>query len=493
MDKIYGNATWTLVAGSAESAMSPLPRVTTPTDSSQVIQHTEVITDMTVGVVLPSLQAVLRKTAWDQRAWTYQESALSKRLLVLTRLQMFFTCRHGYTYYEDNRVENKPPSQIDRAGQVFGSATAAATNFEVYADAIAEYTSRQMSFLEDGLNAISGVLNQFQTWFRSDFLSGLPLTELDQALLWYPKMDVTRRKDQSGNDLFASWSWVGWVGQCGYLSGLALSCIRWRCTDFQSATHCTSDDLRRPTNDGDLNQFYHSWTEMRQTGPGDETHGSETHVYDSCWYEQTDPGTLYLHPTSAKSTRPAHPASEWRAGCLEFQALTCSFSIMGDHAEVIAILSKPCSSNSHGLCALSIRDVSGSVCGTVHVPASVSASLAHGRHEFIRLSRTHLSTDGTLYSDLQWDPYESSSFFESQLLETETLDEGSELEENEFGFDDGCVFDTHAFDIDEPWCVFNVMLIETTEGVSRRIGLGKVHIAAFTQDQGAYWQEIVLA
>jgi hypothetical protein len=66
-------------------------------------------------------------------------------------------------------------------------------------------------------------------------------------------------------------------------------------------------------------------------------------------------------------------------------------------------------------------------------------------------------------------------------------------EGNEFGVDDGCMFDVDAFDIDEPWCVFNVMLIGTIEGVSHRIGLGKVHVAAFTQDQGARWRDIILA
>lgn len=42
---------------------------------------------------------------------------------------------------------------------MFGSGTGLATKFEVYADVVAEYTNRQMSFLEDGLNAILGVLS----------------------------------------------------------------------------------------------------------------------------------------------------------------------------------------------------------------------------------------------------------------------------------------------------------------------------------------------
>ena len=386
-----------------------------------------------------------------------------------------------------------PPSQIDRTGQVFGSATGDATNFEVYADAVAEYTSRQMSFLEDGLNAISGVLSQFRTWFRGDFLSGLPSTELDQALLWYPKGNIVRRKDQLRNDLFPSWSWVGWVGQSGYWSGLALSCIRWKLTDSASSTFCTSDDLRRPYSGRGLAEFKRGWKEMGATNLENETSTLETYTYDSCWYEQEDPRTLYLHPVSAQSERDAHPASKWKVGCLEFQAITCFFNITGAHAEDNALLSLTCSPDNHGLCALNIYNASGHICGTVHVPASLSVSLACGRHEFIRLSRTHLSSDCTSYSDIKWDVGETS-FSPTRLpQEFENLDEDDELEGNEFGVDDGCMFDTGVFDIDEPWCVFNVMLIETTGEMSQRVGLGKVHVSAFTQDEGSCWRDIILA
>jgi hypothetical protein len=58
--------------------------------------------------------------------------------------------------------------------------------------------------------------------------------------------------------------------------------------------------------------------------------------------------------------------------------------------------------------------------------------------------------------------------------------------------DEGCVFDTNVFDHHEPWCVFNVMLIDTVQGISHRVGLGKVHVAAFTQEAGARWRDIVL-
>jgi hypothetical protein len=492
MDVVYGMATWTLVAGAANNATTPLPRITEPTDSSQVAQHTECISGMTIGVILPSLPTMLKKVVWNTRAWTYQESTLSKRLLVVTKPQIFFTCRHGYTYCEDNWLEIRPPSLVARTGQVFRSGTERANNFNIYADAVAEYTRRQMTFHQDGLNAIWGVLNRFGTWFRSDFLSGLPLTELDQALLWYPSGNITRRKDQSGRYLFPSWSWVGWVGPCRYLSELALSCIQWRTTDVipSLSTFCTSDDLRRPANDQEWLAFERDWTDLEQTKSNLRTH---TTIRDSCWYERQAPQTLYLHPVAVQSARVAHPASSWKDGCLEFQALSCFFRITGDHAEH-AHLSACCSNNYHELCALSIYGVSGYICGTVHVPASSANSLSHGEHEFIRLSRTRYGSDCTPYFDLKWNLNDTSFLSERQPEEPKSLDNDDKHRAKNRGRSDGCTFDIDLFDMNEPWCVYNVMLIQTTEGISRRVGLGKIHVAAFTEKEGgARWRDFVLA
>jgi hypothetical protein len=127
------------------------------------------------------------------------------------------------------------------------------------------------------------------------------------------------------------------------------------------------------------------------------------------------------------------------------------------------------------------------------VPASSACSLSHGQHEFIRLSRTIYGSDRTPYSDLNWNPNDTSSLSERQPEEPKSPDNDDKLKVKNNGPWDGCTFDTDVFDMDEPWCVYNVMLIETTEGISRRIGLGKIHVAAFTEKEGgARWRDIVL-
>lgn len=53
------------------------------------------------------------------------------------------------------------------------------------------------------------------------------------------------------------------------------------------------------------------------------------------------------------------------------------------------------------------------------------------------------------------------------------------------GMDKSCLFDFDTFDIVLPSRACNVMSLARTEGFLRYIGLSKVHVAAFTQDQNA--------
>jgi hypothetical protein len=50
--------------------------------------------------------------------------------------------------------------------------------------------------------------------------------------------------------------------------------------------------------------------------------------------------------------------------------------------------------------------------------------------------------------------------------------------------------DTDEFDYRMPWCLYDVMLIEKNNGISRRIGVGVVHVNAFLQESPV-WKEMV--
>jgi hypothetical protein len=491
MDIIYGNAAWTLVSGSAEDANTPLPRLGTDLESGVIPQFEEVVAGKTLAAVLPCLETVLQGSMWNQRAWTYQESVLSRRLLIVTNSQMFFTCRHGYTFYEDTKVEDIPPSQNYGDGQFFTGAAGPITNFERYANAVQEYTNRKISFHEDALNAISGVLSSFRSWFRGDFVHGLPLTELDQALLWQATSNLPRRKDKQGLQLFSSWSWVGWVGPCRYPSGLALSRIQWKVEGSEKPTYLRSNELRQPKNGG-IDWYKRQWTEKFI----DDPIGMDMQTFDSCWHEEDMATLLFLHPVAPEAQRVGYTMPGAQDGQLHFRALACELYVTGTHSADFGVhIGIPCSDSEHTVCALNVYDADQRVCGTIHVPGSLSASLTPGKQEFIRLSRTHLVSDSTRYHyyPTDWDEFESRSDDTLEEWLGVDLDDDDEYEIfNDTNAEDNVTFDGQVYVKDVPWCVYNVMLIETENGVSQRVGLGKVHINAFLQDSRAVWRDIVL-
>jgi hypothetical protein len=79
-----------------------------------------------------------------------------------------------------------------------------------YASIVAEYTQKQLRYPHDVLRAFEGLSRILETYFHSRFISGLPETYLDAALLWVPQTVLERRP--GSNKTFPSWSWAGWVG-----------------------------------------------------------------------------------------------------------------------------------------------------------------------------------------------------------------------------------------------------------------------------------------
>lgn len=89
-------------------------------------------------------------------------------------------------------------------------------NFRLYRELICRYNHRNLTYSEDAMPAISGVINALTQGFPGGFLSGLPVLFLDSSLLWQPLVKAKRRVHSSvGHKMSSplpSWSWVGW--QC---------------------------------------------------------------------------------------------------------------------------------------------------------------------------------------------------------------------------------------------------------------------------------------
>lgn len=227
MDLIYQRAVLTIGAISGHDAHSALPGATQLSRPRRpIIEHED-------GLILafepPSLGSILQHYVYFKRAWTLQEILMSRRVLYFTPHQVYFECKA----HEASEVspEGNPfrPNHPRPTNPIvhFQNAIAQKNNsFEwrvvqkSYFDLVTEYTSREISYHGDILNAFAGFQSIYEYHCGGTFHFGLPDFLFDLALLWIPKTVLIRRDafimDKRWSDLkFPSWSWTGWVGQVG--------------------------------------------------------------------------------------------------------------------------------------------------------------------------------------------------------------------------------------------------------------------------------------
>jgi hypothetical protein len=188
---------------------------------------------------------------WFQRGWTYQEGALSQRQLVFTEDEIHWRCRSA-VWREESTWEHSADIKIydpiipDLAFEI--SHTPDYFNFSsMYEYTVEAYTLRNLSNQNDGLNAVLGILQAFESRFDESFIWGLPLSNMSDALMWQASSttkETIRRahhpiKVPDGSVVeapFPSWSWVGWTSGITYNveKGEPLTVAVFYHLDFQS-------------------------------------------------------------------------------------------------------------------------------------------------------------------------------------------------------------------------------------------------------------------
>jgi Heterokaryon incompatibility protein (HET) len=172
MDIIYENAVVTIVAASGTSANDGLPGVRLGT--RRLMQGREVIHRLSIGVPLPPLDEAITSSTWNLRGWTYQESILSKRMLVFTDTQMHYRCMNGCTAceetwgdaYEDTKSKQIATQSGLHSYQPKMLAKTAATdayhgvnnNLGWWVHHVDEICRRKTTLPKDRLHALDGVL-----------------------------------------------------------------------------------------------------------------------------------------------------------------------------------------------------------------------------------------------------------------------------------------------------------------------------------------------
>ena len=411
MDRVYGNAVATIVAGQGESAYTGLGGIlpkqfldASPASPRHLYQKSaEVKNSLALVAPLATTCHGLDTSAWNARAWTFQERLLSRRLIIFTHGQVIWHCRKMICR-EDMNVEDsgvpykalewlslKPRHLGVDTGSQWRDGTLETTRhgevrvvrsatFGEYVKMVTQYTYREMSYQSDVLNAFAGLLHIFSLCFKCSILFGLPECLLDVALLWRPTSPLQRRAG------FPSWSWAGWVGSVSYDDpfkierspdgGFRSFCkdprgeegirplIRWhKIGKYQNAVPLNGDGVGIPLDD---EMLPNGW----ENGPfcvDDRGHGGSIRA-----------PSIKIDKNMRTQNVPSH--------CLVFWTGSTDKLYLG---QPISQQSDENSSPTTPLRRYRIRDSDNYIVGNVLFDSAHNEWMNNGRHEFLQIAEAH--------------------------------------------------------------------------------------------------------
>ncbi|KAJ9609114.1 hypothetical protein H2200_006885 [Cladophialophora chaetospira] len=174
MGLVYEGAIATIAAIYGTHSDSGLPGIS-------LKRSTQCFAQTNAGTLISTLQHVSRHLSCSKyvtRGWTFQEAFLSRRCLFFTSEQIYFACKdstrseavllNSQTMSAPSR-DNLAPGLMTLQHQIdFRLAKSSDASFHDY---VREYTSRSLSYPEDGLKAFKGMLARLE--YRSYW--GVPL------------------------------------------------------------------------------------------------------------------------------------------------------------------------------------------------------------------------------------------------------------------------------------------------------------------------------
>jgi hypothetical protein len=459
MGNIYSRAYITLVAAFGESCHTGFPGVRAK--SRKTIQHVEQIGDMLLANQLQPLYRILRDSTWSTRGWTYQEHELSKRCLIFIEHLLYFSCNH-MVVQEDSGLRDVSLRR-ERADRI---RLERYPIWACYRSAVKNFSKRNFTFDADVINAFRGIAALLQPASKCDFLHGLPETELDVALLWQPKSPIRRRVDKlTGEPLFPSWSWAGWVGEVGYIWTKHLlddiSWVRWQVQLAGKTEYFSSNQLRMPQAEHGV-----TWRCVEYT------HQPGIPYY----YQPEHPGIWCLHPVAVKDTCPPRLLLLPGAHDLRFKAYTAMLRL-----EVKSHIIDPfdydplsnCKTSRHVCCPAQIISGDGFVAGTIYIPTHLVGTIASGRHELVCLSRRRGDEASRTDPYAIYDEYEDARAYAGPIDNVEEVPYRLTLYPSQTDIRrTNDKYDHSRYNKNKPWPLFNVMLIERKVNVAFRVALG---------------------
>lgn len=219
MGAIYASATLTIVAaeGSAEYGLRGLAGISRPRNPRTKLFRPLQSDDQVFVWHRPIFSSNSGGEGYFSRGWTFQEYQLSRRRLIFANHRVYWRCScanrdedlHDTTDYTDNHplVLNVNLSRMLNAPK---------PDYRSLVRLLAEYNGRVLTYPQDALVGITGLLTLVEPCFPGGFLYGLPEARFDSCLAWTSLNGMKRRKANGTRgpmgslSCLPSWSWVGW-------------------------------------------------------------------------------------------------------------------------------------------------------------------------------------------------------------------------------------------------------------------------------------------
>jgi hypothetical protein len=268
MDRVYKNATLTIVAACGEDSNAGLPGLRLGSRTAKYVTGSVDGTHLVSENYDGDLSSYLNISTWGHRGWAYQEYVFSDLVLIFVNQHVYFE--------SGNRVWSGFSPNRSVLGRRSNPITHSQLSFDNYAKHVLAYTKRSLTFEEDILNAFTAILQDHSARFATKFCWGLPTQHFPEALMWVYTSDVgfpvqlRRRVKRKGYVTFPSWSWAGWIGAVEFVkfekphfrAPKLVSNITW---PWESGVHTALDDsifsnsvLTINVDLGTLNSFHYS-------------------------------------------------------------------------------------------------------------------------------------------------------------------------------------------------------------------------------------------
>ncbi|KAF1996982.1 HET-domain-containing protein [Amniculicola lignicola CBS 123094] len=477
MALVYSCAIATIVAAAGDDANAGLPGV--QPESRLAWQRIETIQgrsftnrwefDAPTSRSYRDLNHFLEMSTWITRGWTFQESALSRRLIVFLPTIVLFQSA-GIFREEDIYDSEDAETLCERGLHYFNMLSTLHQDGlarDKYFEALWYYSTRRLSYPGDALNAFAAVLDVLKPLFRCEYVYGLPANEFDVALLWLPGSKLQRRIDSStGKQCFPSWSWAGWEGVIDYPLGYG---------NFPRVTWIDAVDGTPFVSETGIGRSNEEWRPAIQSQ--DSTYNPKRTLDDP---EQLQPAE---HQPSRRFLVPGQSH-------LRFKALMATLPLVPLHYHMRHWKVR---NNIHldaGICSYAIENITKrspwAGCVYIHHDTIKRGDPINFDFELVAISRT---THPRLATGEGIPPADDSDLYEwAKNYDYEAWVAEKEREKERNG---PMLISLVGGNTDVCWPAYDVLVVTYVDQVAYRVGVGIVHAEAFHL-AGPLRKEIVL-